>query len=394
MNLGGSFHLAWRYLAHHRVRTLLLILALGLTLSLPIAVRSLVEIAQQELRARAVDTPLVLGAKGSAVELTLNALYFRRRGMETFEMKQLEPVHASRMAKVIPLYVRFHAGDAPIVGTSLDYFSFRHLRVAEGRMLTRLGDCLLGAKVAKARGLHPGDRVVSSPEQVFDISGVYPLKMRVVGVLAESGRADDDAVFVDTKTCWVIEGIGHGHDDIVQSTAPNAVIEKSGNNVAVTNEVRMYSEVTDQNFASFHFHGDADTYPLTAALVLPHSEKDLTLLLGRYQKEGGVMQLVRPVEEMDALLASLFQMERFALLLLVTLGTAVLTITALVFALSFRLRKREFATLGDIGVARATVAAVKACEIILIGLAALLIVGVLWKGLNVFGPDAVRLMLR
>jgi len=44
---------------------------------------------------------------------------------------------------------------------------------------------------------------------------------------------------------------------------------------------------------------------------------------------------------MDALLASLFQMERLALLLLVTLGAMVLLITALVFALSFRLRRRE-----------------------------------------------------
>jgi putative ABC transport system permease protein len=394
MNWGGGFHLAWRYLAHHRVRTLLLTLALGLTLSLPLAVRRLVEITQQELRARAVATPLVLGAKGSAVELTLNALYFRRRGMETFETKQLDPVRGSRMAKVIPLYVRFHAQDAPIVGTSLDYFSYRGLKIAEGRMLTRLGDCVLGAKVAKTRGLHPGAQVVSSPEQVFDISGVYPLKMRVTGVLAESGSADDDAVFVDTKTCWVIEGIGHGHEDVVQSAKPNAVIDKSASNVAVTNEVRMYSEVTDQNFASFHFHGDPETYPLTAALVLPADEKSTALLLGRYQGAGHPMQLVRPVEEMDALLASLFQMERFALLLLATLGTAVLLITALVFALSFRLRRREFATLEDIGVARTTVFAVKMFEILLTGMGAALIVAALWEGLNVFGPEAVRYVLR
>lgn len=394
MKIAGSFHLAWRYLVHHRARTVLLVLALGLTLSLPLAVRGLVEIAQQELRARAVATPLVLGAKGSAVELTLNALYFRRRGMETFPMKQLDAVHASRLAKVIPLQVRFHAQGAPIVGTTLDYFSYRGLKIAEGRMLTRLGDCVLGAKVAKKRELHPGAAVVSSPEQVFDISGVYPLRMRVTGVLAESGSADDDAIFVDIKTTWVIEGIGHGHEDVAQSAAPNVVIEKSAGHVAVTNEVRIFTEVTNENFGSFHFHGEAETFPLTAALVLPHDAKAMALLLGRYQKEGGAMQLVRPVDEMDALLASLFQMERFALLLLVTLGAAVLLITALVFALSFKMRRREFATLEDIGVAQGSMLAVKLFEVLLIGLGAGWVVGILGWGLNIFGPEVVRFMLR
>jgi putative ABC transport system permease protein len=100
------------------------------------------------------------------------------------------------------------------------------------------------------------------------------------------------------------------------------------------------------------------------------------------------------VDELDALLASLFQAERFALLLLVALGLAVLLITALVFALSFRLRRREFATLEDIGVARSTVLFVKALEILLVGTASLAVVWFLWMGLNRLGPDVVRFMLR
>lgn len=53
----GPLHLAWQYVAHYRVRTLLLSLALGLTLALPLAVRGLVQIAQTEMRSRAVATP-------------------------------------------------------------------------------------------------------------------------------------------------------------------------------------------------------------------------------------------------------------------------------------------------------------------------------------------------
>src|SRR5436190_1092379 len=177
MSFAGSLHLAWRYVVRHRARTALLAMALGLTLALPLAMRMFVQIAQRELRARAESTPVVLGAKGSALELTLNALYFRRRGVQGITVKSTQEARATGLAQAIPMYVRFHSQEAPIVGTTLEYFAFRNLRVAQGRMIGRLGDCVLGARLARERGIGPGGAIYSSPEQVFDIAGVYPLKM-------------------------------------------------------------------------------------------------------------------------------------------------------------------------------------------------------------------------
>jgi putative ABC transport system permease protein len=90
------------------------------------------------------------------------------------------------------------------VGTTLDYFEFRGLRLAEGRMMAMLGECVLGATAARTANVSPGGHVLSSPETVLDIAGVYPLRMRVVGVLQPSGTPDDRAVFVDVKTTWTI----------------------------------------------------------------------------------------------------------------------------------------------------------------------------------------------
>jgi len=394
MSFTGSLHLAWRYVAHHRARTALLALALGLTLALPLAVRALMEIAQREYRARAGATPLVLGAKGSAIELTLNALYFRRRGVEAIRVKQMDTLRESGLTRVIPIHARHHAQEAPIVGTSLDYFPFRGLTVAEGRMLTRLGDCVLGARLARQRGLYPGGALTTSPEQVFDIAGVYPLKMRITGVLAESHSADDDAVFVDVKTAWLIEGIAHGHDDLVKTADAGAVLERKDGNVAATNAVRMFTEVTADNLASFHFHGDSASFPLTAVIALPADARAQAILLGRYQNAPDGTLLVRPVEQMDALLASLFQAERLTLLLLVTLGTAVLVIATLVFALSFKMRRREFGTLEEIGVGRGTLLLVKLFEVILVGAASgLIVVSVRWLA-QTTGAAMARLLLQ
>ncbi len=394
MSVRGSLHLAWRYIAHHQARSTLLALSLGLTLALPLLVRGMMDIAQSEFRARADATPLVLGAKGSALELTLNALYFRRHGMETIPAGQLDVLRATRLAGTIPLHVRFHSQGAPIVGTSLDYFSFRNIRIAEGRMMTRLGDCVVGSKLARERGLHPGGFLYSSPEQVFDLAGVYPLKMRITGVLDESRTADDDAVFVDVKTTWLIAGIAHGHEDVAKNSDPNSVLEKRDDHVAVTNAVRMFTEVTDENFSSFHFHGDPDSFPLTAILALPNDEKSQAILLGRHLNPADGTQLIRPTEQMDALLTSLFQAQRLALALLVVLGVAVFLIAALVFALSFKMRQREFATLAEIGVGRGTLAMVKIFEVVIVGASASAVVlGIVWL-MDRWGAELLRVALR
>ena len=72
-----TFYLAWRYLAYHRFKTAILVTAITLIFYLPTGLRVLVEQSSKQLTARAVATPLVVGAKGSPLELVLNTLYFR-----------------------------------------------------------------------------------------------------------------------------------------------------------------------------------------------------------------------------------------------------------------------------------------------------------------------------
>jgi putative ABC transport system permease protein len=368
MKTTGAFQLAWRYVARHRVQSLLLALALGLVLALPLAVRVVVQAAEQQMRARAVATPLVAGPPGSSTDLLLAALHFRRDAKDTLPVSLCDAIRDTGLAEAIPLHVRFQAQGAPIVGTELDYFDFRGLKLAEGQMLTRLGDCILGAKVAAARGLRAGGSLFSSPEQVFDLAGVYPLKMRVRGVFAPTGTPDDEAVFVDIKTAWLIQGIAHGHDDLVK--LPANVLKQEAGNVVGNAAVRMFAEVTDANVRSFHFHGDESSHPVHGIVVLPHDAKSEAILAGRYQGSKEVL-IIRPSEVMESLLATLFQVETLVVAALALVAGAAVLVAALVFFLSFRLRQREFATLADLGVGQGTLALAKVAEVVLVGLAAM-----------------------
>jgi putative ABC transport system permease protein len=373
MSPSAALQLAARYVVRHRVQSILLSMALGAALALPVAVRVFAKTVEREMRQRAAATPQVLGSRGSALDLMLSALYFRRQPVEPIPLRQADEVRDTGLADVIPLHVRFHAQEAPIVGTGLEYFSFRRLTTVQGHLFTRLGDCVVGAHVARARGLKPGDSLFSSPEQVFDIAGTYPLKMRVTGVLAESYSPDDDAVFVDTKTAWLIEGRAHGHNDLAKPDANAEVLKREEGNVVGNAAVRMYNEVTDTNIGGFHFHGDIADYPLTAAIVLPRDAKSEAILTGRFQDTKTSSQLIRPRDELNTVLSTLFRIEGAVVAGLALIACAAAAISFIVFTLSFKMRAREFATLADIGVSPRTLATIKAFEVALIGLAGLVI---------------------
>ncbi|HBE91104.1 MAG TPA: hypothetical protein DDW55_00740, partial [Gammaproteobacteria bacterium] len=212
-----SLYVAWQYVTWNRGKTLVLITSITLITFLPMALQVLLNESEQQLRSRAIETPLLVGAKGSALDLVMSSLYFDDEVPEIISMQAVRQVETTELAYAIPLYVRFQSRGFPVVGTTLDYFDFRELKIEEGRMLAVLGECVIGADVAEQLGIGPGDSLVTSPENLFDIAGIYPLKMKVTGVMARRHSPDDLAVFVDMKTAWVIQGLGHGHQDLAKT---------------------------------------------------------------------------------------------------------------------------------------------------------------------------------
>ncbi len=387
-------YLAWRYLAYHRFKTLILITAITLIFYVPVGLRVLVNQSAEQLTARAVGTPLVIGAKGSPLELVLNTLYFGSDVPATMHYTQFERVAESELASAIPVYTRFNVQGHPIVGTTLEYQSFRGLEIAAGRQMAVLGECVVGSRVAAALGVGPGDSVISSPESVFDIAGVYPLKMNVAGVLDFADGPDDDAIFVDIKTAWIIAGIGHGHQDLAQPEAVAGVLSRDDNEIVANASVMQYNEITEENRGSFHFHGELSDYPVTAVIAVPQDQRSSALLQGRYQNTDDVAQIVVPEGVMNELLATVLTVQRFVVAGAVLLGLATLASASLVFALSLRLRRREIDTLFRIGGSRAAVGMVMASEIVVVLAVGALLAATLTLATREFGAVLIRLLIR
>jgi len=362
----NTFYIAWKYITYNKKKTFILVCCITIIAALPLALEVLLNESERQLALRAESSPLLIGAKGSALDLVMNSLYFGDEVPETITMSAAEQVLDTGLAAPIPLYVRFKSRGFPIVGTTIDYFDFRGLEIEQGGMFTMLGQCIIGAEVARELALKPGDYIMSSPETLFDIAGVYPLKMKITGVLAPTHSADDLAVFVDIQTTWVIQGLGHGHKDVTRTTDSSVILKKEAGNVTANAKLMQYTEITKENIDSFHLHGDAINFPLTAVLALPYDEKAGTILQGRYLEKEMPYQIVRPKEVIDTLMANIFKIRNVLDAVILLVGSATLLALVLVFSLSRRLREKEIDVISKLGCSRATIAKLLSAELFII----------------------------
>ena len=220
--------------------------------------------------------------------------------------------------------------------------------------------------------------------------GVYPLKMKVAGVLEKSHTPDDLAVFVDLKTAWIIQGLMHGHQDVTKITDKTIILKQTDNNVAANAKLFHYAEITEENRGEFHFHGDPSTYPVTAVIAVPYDAKSGTILRGRYLEKEEPLQIVVPEEVIDGLLQNIFRIKNVLDSVISLVGLATVLAIILVFALSLRLRQREIQTIFKLGCRKSTVARLLGAEIFIIMLGSGVICGLLMFVVNITANDLVR----
>ncbi|MEO1680930.1 MAG: hypothetical protein AAFU80_22510 [Pseudomonadota bacterium] len=357
----NALFLAAAYLRHHWVRSAILVFVTALLLAVPLAAQTLLRGAESRLTARAEATPLLIGARGSALDLVMTGLYFSEDRVIPITQADADAVWDSGLALPIPLHTGFSTNGARIVGTSLDYLEFRGLTLAQGRPFAVLGEAIAGATLADRLGLSPGGTLVSSPENLFDLDGTYPLQMDVTGVLSPTGTPDDEALFTDVKTAWVIAGIGHGHDDVVGADGQTPA------------SITQFTRITPANIDSFHFHGDPGAYPLTAVIAVPHDQRAATILRGRYLEADAATQAVVPEDVVQSLVAQVFRIKSLLDAVMVLTGAAALAALGLALFLAWRLRAPEMLTALRLGARRGMIARLVLAETALVLVAALVL---------------------
>ncbi|MBR9803987.1 ABC transporter permease [bacterium] len=377
----GLTYLAWQYLRYHRTRTLLLVFSISLCCALPVAIRWATSDIERLLLRRAESVPYVVGRPGSPLDLVLSSLYFKPQPLDDLQYSDFDTLDPDDLVLAIPLHLKHSSQKQPIVGTTLGYFRLLNREIADGTLPRRIGDCVLGADVAARLQLSPGDRLLSDGTSFLNPAGQLPLNMRVTGILARTGQADDDVIFADIKTSWLMDGIGHGH---TADVSESAILHQDDGGVTLGANVENYLEVTDENASSFHFHGNNSEFPLTSILVFPRDERSAVIWEGR-QLERSDVQTVIPLVVVEELLRMLVNLQFAIDIATGLLGAALLLLLILLLALSTQLRASELQTLQAIGAGRAVRWKLILLDVGLVFVAAIPLTAVLVLGMQIVG---------
>ena len=387
----GVMLLSTRHLQANPALTTILVLCLAITLFVPVATSLLTARYERSLVARSDATPLVVGAKGSRFDLVLGALYFRQSEIDPVKHALYEELRTNDELLVIPLHVGYTAQAQPVVGTTLDYLDWRGLRTERGRRPAAVGEAVLGARAAERLGVAlDGDTTIFSDQpELYDIARPPAVKLRVVGVLAATGTPDDDAVFVDIKTTWLLGGFLHGHREVTTIDDPDMLIGRTDEHVAVSGALIENNEVTGDNVESFHMHGDPSQLPLTAVIVDPATAKAGTMAKAQINVAGAA-QMVEPRLIVDELLEFVFRIKAALDALAAVLAVCTALLGILVLVLSLRLRAGEIATLQRMGCGRNTVFMLCASEVGMIVALSLLLAAVGVAAAVQLAPEFIR----
>jgi putative ABC transport system permease protein len=167
---------------------------------------------QQKFKANIQGVDMVVGAKGSPLQLILASIYHidaptgNISAAEAFQLGK-HPMVAS----TIPLAFGDNYRSFRIVGTTEDYFDEFDLHLEEGRMMEREMEVVLGSAVASILGLELGDHF--SGQHGFDEHGHDhdDQHYEVVGIFTANGTVADQLIFSNIPTVWVV------HDEEVNA---------------------------------------------------------------------------------------------------------------------------------------------------------------------------------
>jgi len=244
-------------------------------------------------------------------------------------------------------------------------------------MWSQLGECVIGSGAAKHLDLQFGDKIPVDSGTAFVLKDA-PLRLRVAGILAATETPDDEAIFVNLETAWVIEGLGHGHMKSAEHGSPEAAI---------------YTDITAETVDSFHFHGNRAHFPITEVIVVPTSQKSETLLMGQYLSPDDTAQIARPREVMDALLGKVFMVRSYMVAIVAAVSLVTLLTLSLVIVLSIRLRRSELVTMSKIGCSRHTIVSILGSQLLIILAVSFLFTGALALITDLYGSELVRFLV-
>jgi putative ABC transport system permease protein len=219
------------FLRERQGAALLTILLMALGVSVIVMLLAAERQLAQHLQRDAAGIDLVVGAKGSPLQLVLSAVYHTDIPTGNIPLRAIETLSRNRaVARAVPLALGDTFSGFRIVGTERDFFDLYGARLAEGRMWTQPMQAVIGSAVARQTGLSVGSRFVGTHGLGGHGNHAHSdHPYAVVGVLAPTGTVVDRLVLTGVASVHALhqreaEAKGEITAVLVQYRSPQAAL--------------------------------------------------------------------------------------------------------------------------------------------------------------------------
>lgn len=238
MNL---FYLSYRSLVHKPLSSLLSLLLFGFGISIIVLILLVSSNLKNEINKNASGIDLVIGAKGSPLQLILANIFHVDFPTGNISLKEASAISRNRLiASAIPLSLGDSYMGYRIVGTTTKYLELYEAEIIEGDWLLESKQALLGANVREKLGLKVGDTFSSTHGLAETGAGHDEHPFVVSGIMNRTGSVLDDLILVSIASVWEV----HGHEDEGHSDSLQTIVKIPHLGLEVTQEQFEKEEIT------------------------------------------------------------------------------------------------------------------------------------------------------
>ena len=203
--------LVWNYLKAKPLNTVLNIFLLSLGIAVITVLLLFNNQLQEKIASNAKGIDLVVGAKGSPLQLILCSIFHIDFPTGNIKLSEAERVVRHRMVKkAIPMALGDSFNGYRIVGTTSEYALLYKVELASGDFWKNDLEVTLGAVVAERTRLKIGDTFASAHGLTSDGHAHDENRYLVKGILKRSGNVVDNLILTNIESIWKVHDLAQG----------------------------------------------------------------------------------------------------------------------------------------------------------------------------------------
>ncbi len=169
---------------------------------------------EEKLNNNSKDIDLVVGAKGSPLQLILSSIYYIDFPTGNIPLKEANELSRNPFVKrAVPLALGDNFNGVRIVGTDSNYIKLYGLKTEIGRLWTVDLEATIGTNVAKEQKLKVGDTFNGSHGLTSNADVHKDHQYKVVGILSPQGNVTDNLILTNVASVWKMHEEPHEHKE-------------------------------------------------------------------------------------------------------------------------------------------------------------------------------------